>query len=104
MKIIERLKELRAKATPGEWRNPNGSTIITPDFVLKRDDDAYVCDMDKPQDADFIVAVVNALPALLEVAEAAEKMTKNYSGVYQDEIAAYESLCYSVSKLQKIQP
>jgi len=76
---IARLRELRSKATPGEWR-ANGGTYIYP---LDRCDPAKdrIADcggFDAFTNAAAVVAAMNALPALLECAEAAQRVVEHW--------------------------
>jgi hypothetical protein len=65
---IERLRALLAEATPGPWhahRQPTG----TP-WWIESEDEHGVADVERAEDAALIAAAVNALAALLNVAEA----------------------------------
>jgi len=73
---IANLRELRAKATPGQWRagTPEDTRVLA---TADNGRTITVCrhTAASPQasdDRDLIVAAVNALPALLAIAEAAE--------------------------------
>lgn len=73
MSEIARLRELLAKATtPGRW-------AVTTDGIVPEADDGgpdfcAVANNAEPDDAALIVAAVNALPALLDRLEAAERV------------------------------
>ena len=71
--VIARLRELRAKATAGEWR-ANGGTYIYPlDRCYPSKDRIADCGgIDAFTNAAAIVAAMNSLDALLECAEALE--------------------------------
>lgn len=66
--MSEKIKDLRkmlAEATPGPWKNNDGCVHFT--------DSRYgydVAECDDDDDAALIAATVNALPALLDAAEA----------------------------------
>lgn len=72
---IQRLRDLLAKATPGTWVENRGRIVGGPD---DRPIDAevvastYGVAATRNGNAALIVAAVNALPALLDVAEAAK--------------------------------
>jgi hypothetical protein len=73
MNTLERLKELQATATPGPWDRDGLYNVLriakkSLDWELVNPtEDASMPDED---DAEFIVALHEALPALLELAEA----------------------------------
>lgn len=82
---VERLRELRAKATLGKWKTHKDcpECIIAPDdannwAIARCDDDAgfnsYGDDVSDQSNAALIVAAINALPALLDAVEALEKI------------------------------
>jgi len=83
MNTIERLRELLEKATPGPWVTCNGTDIFTDTDDAKRGlPGNHVADCDPARDKEhiaaisdacIIVSIRNALPALLEVADAAQK-------------------------------
>lgn len=70
MTVVEQLRALLAKATPGPW----GRHVVG-DFghvwLVSGPDDAFVAEKIGPNDAELIAAMHAALPALLDVAEAA---------------------------------
>lgn len=79
VKKIEELRGLLAKATPGPWSTHlvDDTTIISPDREVgttcdssqTERDDGYNIEYERMEaDAAFIVAAVNALPALLDLA------------------------------------
>ena len=72
--VIARLRELRAKATAGDWElDPSGyvkGSGICDLTVL----DATVAEFLQLPNAAAIVAAMNSLPALLECAEALERL------------------------------
>jgi hypothetical protein len=61
MNTIQRLKELHEKATPGPWRISLSGSVQSVSGDHARDGDG-----------DLVVAMRNALPQLLAVAEAAQ--------------------------------
>lgn len=80
---VERLRELRAKATLGKWKPHKDypECIIAPDdannwAIARCDDDAgfnsYGDDVSDQSNAALIVEAINALPALLDAVEALE--------------------------------
>ncbi|MEH6743869.1 hypothetical protein [Hyphomonas sp.] len=83
--LVERLRELRAKATQGKWKTHRDypECIIAPDdannwAVARCDDDAGFNvlgdDVSDKSNAALIVEAINALPALLEAVEALAKI------------------------------
>ncbi len=90
MSNIEKLRELEAKATKGDWyqRGPLTEeeacragglpvTIIVCDPVESSVNHDILDDV-REKDVEFIVAARNALPALLRIAEAAEIVTEQH--------------------------
>jgi hypothetical protein len=74
------LRQLLAEATPGPWHSreyTNGDTLVVEIgdamFVLAQPN---VRDVPASADAALIVAAVNALPALLAIAEAAQEVLR----------------------------
>jgi hypothetical protein len=62
--MIEKLWKMLAEATPRPWENNDGCVYFT-------DSHGYdVAECDEDDDAALIAAAVNALPALLDTAEA----------------------------------
>jgi len=74
--MTERLERLLAEATPGPWVWESGALVS---LTENREDDEHspiVWDSDSDffgRDFDLLTAAVNALPLLLDVAEAAEE-------------------------------
>lgn len=98
VKIIERLKELRANATPGPWSV--GPNTIGPDVVVESNE--YTGPV-SDADARLIVEVINALPALLEAAEAAENMaTVWYSGEEKTGFNARDCMIRQRAAIEKL--
>lgn len=77
--MLERLKELEAKATPGPWQavgngvHAKDRAIAGEGFLF--DHEGVLCDDD---DARLIAEMRNALPKLLALAEAAKKFKKEF--------------------------
>jgi hypothetical protein len=71
--MIEELERLLAAASPRPWRD----TAESGEWWVEGADGAPVCDSEetwnRQADIDLMVAAVNALPALLRVAKAADK-------------------------------
>ena len=74
MTTITSLRALHAAATPGPWRvgsvSPHGSDDVCVHTVDGKHCIAFDCET--PNESALIAAMRNALPALLDVAEAAE--------------------------------
>ena len=78
---VERLRALLAEATPGPWRTSvgrRGAAALAAERpglllaeVFTHGDYIFA---ERHQNADLIAAAVNALPALLDVAEAARRL------------------------------
>lgn len=102
---IERLRARLAEATPGPWRwvHDSGSTmlwnaepvggpghVLTPYVCASCAEHGTPCLGPIPADAALIAAAVNALPALLDVAEAAAKSVEwgDVGGLLLDDVAA----------------
>lgn len=68
------LRELMERATPGEWRDLPCPEWARGQHMIRRDDKPWGCFGELaqagPEDASLIVAMRNALPALLAVVEA----------------------------------
>ena len=102
MNTLDKLKELQAAATPGPWVVGGSYTVRTMrsslDWIARvRDRHHSHADSEDAANAKLIVTLHNALPDLIEVAEAAKasrdwinagKMTKCYMG--DKSIDAYE--------------
>lgn len=87
---IAALREKLAEATPGPWTAWNGQghsgtcTIHSPGHMSVRngrkvfecDDECGEREMESEADARLIVSAVNALPALLDVVEAAQEVER----------------------------
>lgn len=65
--VLRSLREAEAAMTPGPWHREPGSHSL-------RDDEITLGSMFFVNDTDGIVALRNAFPALLDVAEAAAKL------------------------------
>jgi len=78
MPKISELRALLAKATPAPWHHAKDGDDF---YALFTDDDEYAfgCrdEGDEEDNAELAAAAVNALPALLDVAEAAEEHSCN---------------------------
>lgn len=66
--LIAHLAELEAKATPGEWERAGRSWAIAALLPDVAPDPVCIVDAQSGKEADFIVAMRNALPRLLELA------------------------------------
>ena len=80
MNIIERLKELMAAATPGPWIVGGSYTVRTMrsalDWIARMRDRHHKHDDEDKANALLIVAMHNALPDMIEVAEAAREVAR----------------------------
>jgi hypothetical protein len=86
--VIARLRELNEARSPGPWRDTDGEHVHTgnrvvvsklyPSPVSPLLSFAPWCDY-SPHDAAAIVAAMNSLPALLECAEAVQKIHDHLS-------------------------
>lgn len=65
--ILDRLEQLRTEATPGEWKRNGPFVIAEPGQLIVEKRGLFVA-----ANLHLIVAAVNALPALLRIARAAE--------------------------------
>lgn len=76
--LLDRLAELQANATPGPWRARNLGRHDSSAIVREGEAAALgnTFGGHGAADAAVIVAAVNALPALLRIARAAEALTK----------------------------
>jgi hypothetical protein len=77
MTEIVSLRELLAQATPGEWKTTKGTSPARDVAWLVYKETRYslrvVSESDREEDAELIASAVNALPALLDRLEAAER-------------------------------
>lgn len=91
MTTIANLRSLMERATPGPWQRPEGECDTFGECPLQL---AYAYEGWR-DDADLIVAMRNALPKLLVIAESAQWMAKNGMAenadcdVFWDRHAAY---------------
>ena len=81
MNALERLKELAGKATPGPWIVGGSYTVRTMrsalDWIARMRDRHHKHDDDEDKaNALLIVAMHNALPDMIEVAEAAREVAR----------------------------
>jgi len=95
---IARLRELRAKATAGEWKAVHVATGRGMDWVVtlglkplarihrlpQRDKASEACEAEEAANAAAIVAAMNSLDALLDVVEAALTARNNLQGHYMN--------------------
>ena len=92
MNTLKRLRELEAAATPGPWdiRTPNSDSygdatykVFPPDgddWSYFMCDEGYYNTAPRKPDAEFMVAIRNALPKLLAVVEAAQACANYETG------------------------
>lgn len=122
MNIIDRLKNLEDKATEGEWRiaketHPlatftsikggipfnrfGGSPCVvgSGSFTRRSGEESYEVfgPVISDEDAELIVTMRNALPALLKVVEAAQESVKE--GAHYKEVEALEDALAELNKL-----
>ena len=98
MSDVEKLRAMLANATPVPWRvreddDPNGpiETYITGRTVSG----LRVCSPSEPDDAELIAAAINALPRLLDVVEAAERLrAANDGGILEYMTSARPDIAY----------
>jgi len=103
---VERLRELRAKATLGKWKPHKDypECIIAPDdannwAIARCDDDAgfnsHGDDVSDQSNAALIVEAINALPALLDAVEALEPFAREAERLpwNAEDAATYEAGC-----------
>jgi len=88
MSLIEELRSLIAKATPGPWEAPTQPESVVNVWAPTRN----VCHEISGPDAEAIVALFNAAPALLDVAEAAAKVSCYQNAASHELVAALERL------------
>ena len=95
---IQHLRELLAKATPGPCLRRTRS-VYRGGKCWYEDDRTDR----EHEDMDLIVAAVNSLPALLDVAEAARQVERNdrISVVWEDHLIAFSMLRNALAKLDK---
>lgn len=88
MKLLERLRALEQAATPGPWKHDLGNA----DVEGPRPERAEVCVRGEHgnyhANLELIAAVRNALPLLLDVAEAVERFRDDADGEGWDEVRA----------------
>lgn len=71
MSLIQQLKELRAKATQGEWTDIRGYAGYG-STLLVQDEDG--CTWDATEDAEYIVALHNSFDQIIAQLEAGESL------------------------------
>jgi hypothetical protein len=76
MNLIERLRKLEAKATPGPWYHQWSHGAVGISKTKNRAITPYV---DRVEDAEFIAEMRNALPKLLDVVKIAQLLRDTYS-------------------------
>lgn len=102
MNIIERLKELMAAATPGPWIVGGSYTVRTMrsalDWIARMRDRHHKHDDEEDKaNAALIVAMHNAIPDLIELAEAV-KLYKEMA--YENHANNYARMCVALAKLE----
>jgi len=98
MNLLEQLKELRDNATSGPWNGyPNPCVVRAADGRL----DVADCRVSKKRSHNgrFIVAMENALPDLLALAEACAEDKAAYN--HEDHMKAVEKIATALSRLQQ---
>ena len=92
--VITRLRDLRARATSGPWFSSSASK----GYPIKNGEPIP---MDAKNNA-FIIAAVNATPALLDVAEAAANLNESFvtKGVVNRDLT--EQLNEALKALEKV--
>lgn len=108
------LRKLLAKATEGTWyADQDGQG-----YLVKTDSPAYgdrmVCgggnENHVAHDLDLIVAAVNALPALLDVAEAAANAVKGigtaerFDAIGAERLESLDTLAEALARLREVKP
>ena len=85
MNMLEKLKELQEAATPGPWDREGFYNVLR---IAKKSLDWELVNptedtlMPDEKDAEYIVTLHNALPALIEVAEAAKWVRETTNHAY----------------------
>lgn len=102
--LVGQLREMLAKASPRQWRDiPNPSWNRANHQVRIDDGYSYGCFGEiahaSPENAAIIVAAINALPALLDVAEAAQSVQDGMDMRDEDE-AEWAAAGYRVSAME----
>jgi hypothetical protein len=96
MNIIEKLKELQAQATPGPWEFDddfiNGKRDTVAQFFFK--DESNI--PNRVVNGALIVTAINALPDIIELAEAV-KLYKEMA--YENHANNYARMCVALAKL-----
>jgi hypothetical protein len=105
MTEIARLRELMAKATPGPWVVSDSATDLVMVLGLDSDGNNLVADEAEIPDADLIASAVNALPALLNRLESAERRAENMiTEPAEQRLAALEDAALAVCFAAKPRP
>ena len=99
MNILDRLKKIIAQATPGPWAvNQDGAEEWWySDTILGEGGAGGALASCTEGNAELIVTAINALPALIAVAEAAVKYR---DAEYKVTSKAYKNLCAALAKLE----
>lgn len=105
---VDRLRQLEQAATPGPWKadcveDPNEPTGDGDEqYVFRPEVGHQVCayyDSDSA-DAELIAAMRNALPALLDVAEAAERAQSLLGWSAREDVE--RDLCAALDRLREV--
>lgn len=87
----EELRRLNEAATPGPWGHNAHGTVARIERHMDDWSDSVACRCES-QDADLIAAMRNALPALLDVIEEADREVERLREGMQVQIERYERL------------
>ena len=106
MSTLDHLAELLAKATPTGWLAPFGAYSPSSVLPIYASGNRQVAESVSREDAALIIAAINALPALLEIARAAQVVSSQRNGMYlmadmDQTLAAESALRRALAKLPK---
>lgn len=109
MQILEHLKKLEAKATPGKWKFvPNSENSFEwrieneeGDWLICEDEIAGVNWDEEKANARLCVAMKNTLPLLIELAETAKLLVEGLN-TYDPRKIDFDELERNVNELKKM--
>ena len=101
---IQHLRELLANATGGPWNDEYPEEVLAPRLDREGDEGPWKTVAEcSTEDAALIVAAINALPALLDVAEAARYTSDTVAASRPEypDIGGLRALKEALTKLEK---
>jgi len=98
---LNKLRQLHAASTPGEWESVLGYCGARQQRFLRRDSISDGLLIGHDADCNFIAAAHNAMPALLDELEAARELSTHLRKAYDDQCEATAEHERTIGRLRK---